>query len=365
VYTFNTQDPGVPGFRAALAKVEFLTMSGNWVGSNELFNIGYYNNIKNAPKTVVSTEEIFSQDHNGVSLVNTRTTESNYSPNFPMLLTDHKTTNSDGSVLTEEFYYVANKGPVSYSNQTEVDAANQLYADGRFGVLLQQTKKVNGSITDVTKNGYKKWTINNKQLVLPETVYNGRGTAIKPKFTVYQYDEYGNTLSAGKIGAARTSTLWGHNNLLPVAEAQNAAPEEIFFEDFEQSGSSNVIAGNAYSGKKYFNGDYPVSFTAPNTKAYKVSYHYYSNGTWHYSGLLPFVNSMVLSLGDAIDQVTIIPEDAKLNSYAYDPHFFGVTSVTDTRGETSSYEYDSYLRLKLVRDNQGRILKRYDYNSKH
>jgi hypothetical protein len=186
---------------------------------------------------------------------------------------------------------------------------------------------------------------------------------MRPRFIVYQYDEYGNTLSAGKFGAVKTSTKWGHNNLLPIAEAQNAAPEEIFFEDFEQSSSQNVSSGNAYSGKKYFSGDYSVPFISPNTKAYKVSYYYYLNGSWYYSGSMPYVNSMVLTLGDAIDQVAIIPADAKLTSYTYDPKSFGITSATDSRGETSFYEYDHFQRLQLVRDSKGYIIKKYDYHN--
>jgi YD repeat-containing protein len=39
----------------------------------------------------------------------------------------------------------------------------------------------------------------------------------------------------------------------------------------------------------------------------------------------------------------------------------GVTTITDARGKTSYYEYDSLGRLKLMRDQDNNVLKTFDY----
>ena len=55
---------------------------------------------------------------------------------------------------------------------------------------------------------------------------------------------------------------------------------------------------------------------------------------------------------------------AMVTTYTYDP-LIGVTSITDTRGETFFYEYDSLNRLLYIKDAQGNILKENKYNYKN
>lgn len=52
-----------------------------------------------------------------------------------------------------------------------------------------------------------------------------------------------------------------------------------------------------------------------------------------------------------------------LTSYTYDP-LVGMTSVTYPDGRVEYYEYDSFERLKLVKDQNGNIIKKIDYNFK-
>jgi YD repeat-containing protein len=54
-------------------------------------------------------------------------------------------------------------------------------------------------------------------------------------------------------------------------------------------------------------------------------------------------------------------EKAKVTSYTYDPNK-GMTSSTDANGKITYYEYDTFGRLRLVRDNNQNILKRYEYH---
>ncbi|MBV8252019.1 MAG: RHS repeat protein [Chitinophaga sp.] len=52
--------------------------------------------------------------------------------------------------------------------------------------------------------------------------------------------------------------------------------------------------------------------------------------------------------------------NAQVFTYTYKP-LFGITSETDARGNITTYEYDEFGRLLLVRDKEGNILKKMEY----
>src|SRR5688572_10693957 len=55
--------------------------------------------------------------------------------------------------------------------------------------------------------------------------------------------------------------------------------------------------------------------------------------------------------------------NALVATYTYSPGM-GMTSVTDIRGKTTFYEYDGFQRLKLIKDQDGNIVKTYQYQFK-
>lgn len=52
--------------------------------------------------------------------------------------------------------------------------------------------------------------------------------------------------------------------------------------------------------------------------------------------------------------------NAKISTYTYSP-LLGLTTETDPSGKTISYEYDKLGRLTVVKDQNGSIIKKYDY----
>ncbi|NLR63797.1 RHS repeat protein [Chitinophaga varians] len=52
--------------------------------------------------------------------------------------------------------------------------------------------------------------------------------------------------------------------------------------------------------------------------------------------------------------------NATVSTYTYDP-LLGATSETDPSGKTVYYEYDTFGRLKLIKDINGKIVKQFDY----
>ena len=55
--------------------------------------------------------------------------------------------------------------------------------------------------------------------------------------------------------------------------------------------------------------------------------------------------------------------NAMVTTYTYDP-LIGVTSITDPKGDTQYYIYDSSNRLHYIKDKDGYILKEYEYHYK-
>lgn len=71
------------------------------------------------------------------------------------------------------------------------------------------------------------------------------------------------------------------------------------------------------------------------------------------------------ALRQALDAMRQDPSlsHTQISTYTYDP-LIGVTSMTDPRGYTMYYEYDSLYRLQYVKDAVGNILSKNEYNYK-
>ena len=62
-----------------------------------------------------------------------------------------------------------------------------------------------------------------------------------------------------------------------------------------------------------------------------------------------------------MDDIRFRPADAQMTTYTYKP-LAGATSESNESDLLTTYEYDEFNRLKLVRDNTGKIIRKTVYN---
>jgi hypothetical protein len=273
---------------------------------------------------------------------------------------------------------------------------------------------------------YNTWGVNNSEsIIVPQTVDVKLAGSYETRLRYNAYDNKRNVLSVSKENNTQISYLWDYNQTVPIAEVTNASNNEIFFESFEDKlgwgGTTEVPqAVDAYDNNKSHSGRiaaridnstatervahyqkvFAISLSVP--KKFRYSGWVYSNGPsadiylfmkragegGYYSYVDHITTSEinkwvflekdfevpadVTQLGIRIDNnggngsvwfddIRLHPSDAQMVTYTYDP-LVGMTSQTDVNNRSTYYEYDSFNRLKLIKDKDGNILKRICYN---
>lgn len=135
------------------------------------------------------------------------------------------------------------------------------------------------------------------------------------KITYEEFDFVGNLIQSRTENNIPTSYLWGYESRYLIAKVEGATYQEVM----------NTLTNEGV-----------------NIESFLSSY----DGTY----LMGVLNN----LRNSLPQAMII-------SNIYKP-LIGVSSITDPRGETIYYEYDSSNRLVLIKDSDYKVLKSFCYN---
>ncbi|WP_165503557.1 hypothetical protein [Pedobacter hiemivivus] len=160
-------------------------------------------------------------------------------------------------------------------------------------------------ITPVPLSSFSKSYINSNGVFVKDLRY-------KADLNFSIYNAYGNVIEQQYTDNMKELYLYGYKGLYPVAKIINA-------EYIQLSGLINQ--------------DYLSGITDDNT-------------------LRDYLNTLRTNL-----------PKSQITTYTYSP-LVGMTSQTDPKGETIYYEYDSFQRLKCIKDRQGNIVNSYDYHYK-
>lgn len=148
-----------------------------------------------------------------------------------------------------------------------------------------------------------------------------------------------------------------YTSLRPVS----SGIKEFFYDGFEENNNSNVISGTAHTGNKYWNGStYTTTYTLPDSRSYLIQWWKLSGGVWVFNQQ---AYTGITTLSGPVDDIRIFPSTAMMSTYTYDPSL-GMTSQTDPSGHSTNYFYDSLGRLSYIKDQDGNIIKTFNYHYK-
>ncbi|EJL62303.1 RHS repeat domain-containing protein, partial [Flavobacterium sp. CF136] len=215
-------------------------------------------------------------------------------------------TNSVGEVLETKIYYpddisstasLAEGGNLISSEYAQIDRL-KTHDLHRIATPVQTVTKKNGQITSIQRNLFK----TDQGIVLPSSVKTAKGSnSLEDRLVYNDYDNKGNPLEVSKKDGVHIVYVWGYNKTQPIAKIENTTNMQVAaalgVSSVSALNETNLIAINALRG---------------NTS---------------------FANSMI-------------------TTYTYIP-LVGVSTITDPKGETITYTYDTAGRLEFVKDKNG------------
>jgi len=234
----------------------------------------------------------------------------------------------------------------------------------------------------------------NPNLVLPEKQqsYINAATPSMANYTEYKsYDLRGNPLLITNKQGNYKAYIWDYLGAYPVAEITGSgfSASEPAFTSFESDGSGNwdISSSSRVSGGitgnscyQLANGginkagltsgtSYIVSYWTANGNAFNISGTVGTpvrgktvNGWTYFEHRITGVTQVTLpQTTGLVDELRLYPANAQMTTYTYSP-LIGMTSVCSYNGAVVYYEYDGLGRLKLIKDQDGNIIKTIDYN---
>ncbi len=291
----------------------------NFTFENNLFAIGQYS-LKTQWHTI-SKRVARQYDRNGENPITT-TKNFFYDNTQHLQQTRTETIDSKGKLIKTQTIYPQDIATVNRSN------AEQLLIDQHHiaaPIEVITSKKEGTDPENVLYKVYTKHKIWGNNLVLPEEVQTSNGLNDLEKRVVYTlYDDFGNPRQVAKTDGTPMVYIWGYNHQYPLAKLENTTYSAVssYIDNIESK--SNLDTDHAIG----------------------------NSGT---EG----------ALRQALNNLrTVLPSTVMITTYTYDP-MIGVTSMTDPRGYTVYYEYDTYNRLQYVRDAEGKLVSENKYHYKN
>jgi hypothetical protein len=239
------------------------------------------------------------------------------------------------------------------------------------------------------------FSLQSNKPVPQSTIGTFDGTKLNRNYTYFKaqayfpgYDSKANPIQvASVITGQSNSVIMDYNQMYAIAKISNASTSDVAYTSFEADGTGNWTIASAtrdtaaitgIRGYNLSNGNitksslntaltYILSFWTKTGASITVNSnspgsYITQQGNWNFYSLpLSSISSITISGSGVIDELRLHPKDANMVSYTYTP-LIGVTTTTDANNTIVYSEYDNLNRIKIIRDRNRNILKRYDYS---
>jgi hypothetical protein len=244
-----------------------------------------------------------------------------------------------------------------------------------------------GVLGTIVQNKFKQ--IANGDIV-PDNVYlTTNGTGPVKQVSYNSYDASSNSIEYQAKDGIDVTIVWDNINKYPIAKVIASKKEQCAFTSFETIDKGNwqfsgvVVQGTqikGITGNNYYDlNSGPITKTNIPQGNYIVSLWKRAGSTisvngnssptvsgrtvdgWTYVEFAMNISNSIAITGAAlIDELRLYPAGSQMSTFTYIP-LVGVSTICDANNKINYYEYDSFNRLRRIKDQDGNVVKVFDY----
>lgn len=206
---------------------------------------------------------------------------------------------------------------------------NRMVSDNMLNPIIKQETSLNGSIKiGKTVNNF---IVDPHDHVVLSNIQTAKGNAVlEDRMIIHDHYPNGNIKEVSKKDGTHEFYAWGYNGEYPVIRVED--------------GEDNIVMSSIQNAL-------PSGYNTLETLL--ASIPHLQNDPVQRARWLTYNNDLRTALPNSM-----------VTTYTYDP-LVGITSMTDPKGNTIYYVYDSFNRLKEVRDADGKLVTDYEYHYKN